>query len=331
MEEKRGFFKNIWTSIKDFEKYEEFAADKLTKAIKYIVLLTLIFTAIVTLMYTYKFYTVVKDAREFIAEKVDDIALENGKLNVIADGPIVIENEKNVIPIIIIDTEENVNTDSYKEKIRLYDTGLLVLNDRVVVVSKLLTQEESIYYTNVFTNKIESKQDFINILSGGNIMYAYMLFGVTIFVYLFIIYLTSNLVDAIVLGVLGYLFARIVKLRLRFKATFNIGIHALTLPMILNLIYIMVNTFTNFTITHFQWMYTSISYIYVAVAILMIKTEIINQRIQLIKLQEIQEKTAKEEPEIEEEPKEKEKKEEKEDKEDEKEQDQGEQPEGSNA
>lgn len=332
MEEKRGFFKNIWTSIKDFEKYEEFAADKLTKAIKYILLLTLIFTVIVSLMYTYKFYTVVEDAKEFIGKNVKDIVLENGKLNVISEEPITIENEKNVIPIIIIDTEEGVNTDKYKEKIKLYDNGLLVLNDKVVIISKLLTQEENIYYTNVFTNNIESKQDFINLLSGGNIIYAYMLFGTTIFVYLFIIYITSNLVDAIVLGVLGYLFARVVRLRLRFKATFNIGIHALTLPIILNLIYITINTFTNFTINHFQWMYTSISYIYVAVAILMIKTEIINQRIQLMRLQEIQEKAAKEEePEVEKQEKKDKKEENKEKEEEDKEQDQGEQPEGSNA
>jgi len=84
------------------------------------------------------------------------------------------------------------------------------------------------------------------------------------------------------------------KLRLRYKATFSLGAHAITLPVILNLIYVIINTYTGFTINNFQWMYTSISYIYVVVAILMIKTEIINQRIQLIKLQEIQAQVAKE-------------------------------------
>ena len=32
MEKKRNFFQKIWTSIRDFEKYEEFAADKENKA-----------------------------------------------------------------------------------------------------------------------------------------------------------------------------------------------------------------------------------------------------------------------------------------------------------
>jgi len=106
---------------------------------------------------------------------------------------------------------------------------------------------------------------------------------------LFIVYLSSNAVDSIVLGALGFVFARIVRLKLKFKATFNIGVHALTLPIILNLIYIIVNTYSGFTVTYFGWMYTTISYIYVAVAILMIKAEIINQKIELTKINKIQE------------------------------------------
>ena len=33
-ENKRNFLKDVWTSIRDFEKYEEFAADKVSKSIK---------------------------------------------------------------------------------------------------------------------------------------------------------------------------------------------------------------------------------------------------------------------------------------------------------
>lgn len=208
-----------------------------------------------------------------------------------------------------------------------------MLSNKIVASSKLLTQEQNIYYSNIFTSNIENKGQFMELISGTNIIYAYILFAITIFIYMFVIYFASNLVDAVVLGVLGYLFARVVRLRLRFNATFNIGIYSLTLPILLNLIYIIVNTLTGFTINYFQWMYTTISYIYVAVAILMIKTEIINQKIQLIKLERIQEKVCKEaenEPEKEEKDKKEEKKEEKEKKKD-KETSSGEQPEGSNA
>ncbi len=335
MEKKVGFFKQAWTSIKDFEKYEEFAADKVSSAIKYILILILIFTIVIALTYTLKFYGIINSAKEYISKDIEEIKLEDGKLTVSSETPIIIENENSVIPIIIIDTTEVADIEKYLEKINIYDTGILILKDKITISNNLLTQNQSMYYSNIFTDDIESKEEFINLISGNNMAYTYLLFFTTIFIYLFVIYLSSNLVDGVVLGVLGYLFARIVRLKLKFKATFNIGLHAMTLSILLNLIYIIVNTFTNFTITYFGWMYTTISYIYVAVAILMIKTEIINQKIQLIKLEKMQQQVAKEETINDQEPENKEKKE----KEDaglrrddsKKEKEDGEQPEGSNA
>lgn len=218
------------------------------------------------------------------------------------------------------------------EKAKLYDIGIIALNDKVIIVSKMLNKEENLYYSNIFTSNIENKQELLNMMSGSNNIYVYMLFFATIFIYMFAVYFASNLVDAMVLGALGYIFARIVKLRLKFKATFNMGVYALTLPILLNLVYIVVNTFTGFKINYFQWMYTTISYIYVAVAILMIKTELINQKIQLIKIKQIQEEVAKEREEEErqkENNREEKKEKEKEEKEDKKQS--GEEPEGSNA
>lgn len=329
METRKNFFQKLWTSITDFEKYEEFAADKVSSVIKYLLILTSIFTISIASAYTYKFYTIIQDTKEYISENIEEMTLEHGKLKVLADEPIIIENDNNVIPIIIIDTSENADEEKFIERISAYQNGMIFLSDRAIVSSNLLTQNENIYYSNIFTENIQNKQELMNLMSGNNMTYTYILFLVTIFVYLFVVYFVSNLIDGVVLGVLGYIFARIVRLRLRFKATFNIGIHAISLPIVLNLIYIIVNTFTGFEVTYFQWMYEAISYIYVAVAILMIKTEIINQKIQLIKLEQIQAKVAEEEQT--EENQEKQEKDKEKDKEEKKEQEGGEQPEGSNA
>lgn len=79
MEEKMNFFKKVWTSIRDFEKYGEFAAEKLSKAIKYIIILTLIFTAIISLTYTYKFYTIVESAKNYINQNIEEMKMEDRK------------------------------------------------------------------------------------------------------------------------------------------------------------------------------------------------------------------------------------------------------------
>lgn len=328
----KNFFKKVWTSIKDFEGYEEFAAEKVYKAIKYILLFTLIFTLIISFAYTYKFYLAVSDVKDYINNNVDDIKIKNGQLDVISNNKIIIENENNIIPIIIVDTEKNANTDEYMDKMRAYNTGVLLLSDKAILYSNLLNNNEEIYYSNIIGLDIEGKTEFLNLIGGQRLLYYNLVFFLSSFIYLFIVYFASNIVDAIVLGALGYIFARIVRLRLKYKATFNIGVYALTLPLILNLVYIIVNVFSGFEIRNFQWMYQAISYIYVAVAILMIKTEIINQRIQLIRLKEIQEQVSKEAEEKEDA---KDKKEDKKnnDKEEKKEDEKtsGEQPEGSNA
>lgn len=73
----KNFFKKIWTSIVDFEGYEEFAAGKVSKAIKYLVLITLIFASLISLAYTYKFYLVAQDIKKYIDENIDEISLKN--------------------------------------------------------------------------------------------------------------------------------------------------------------------------------------------------------------------------------------------------------------
>jgi len=315
-EKKRNFFKDIWTSIRDFEEYEEFAADKVSKVVKYLLLLTLIFTIAVSGIYTYKFYTISKDVKQYINDNIEEIKFMDGKLAISPSEPIIIENGELPVSIFIIDTDKwdaYKYKEKYSEKLSLYENGILMLSDRIVILNNLTNQEKYIYYCEIYEDNIPNKEAFMNLISDNNMIFLYLIVFETVFIYLFIVYLASNFVDIVVLGALGYIFARIVRLRLRFKATFNIGVHALTLPVILNLIYITVNTLTGFKINYFGWMYTSISYIYVAVAILMIKAEIINQKIQLMQLQKIQEEAKEElveEPEEKEEKKDKDKKEE---------------------
>ena len=144
----------------------------------------------------------------------------------------------------------------------------------------------------------------------------------------------NTFIDAAMLGVLGLIVARLIGIRMKYKATVNIGIHALTLPLILQIIYLTVNILTGFEVKYFQWMYTTISYIYVVVAILMIKTQFINQQIELMKIkleqEKIREETNQQEEQKNEEPEEKQENPEDKDK---KEEDNnlGAEPEGTNA
>ena len=100
--------------------------------------------------------------------------------------------------------------------------------------------------------------------------------------------------DVILLGAFGYFTAIILRMHLKFSAMCKIAIHSLTLPIILNAIYLIIETFTSFKIEYFEIMYIAIAYIYIITAILMIKSDIIKNQEELTKILEEQEKVRQE-------------------------------------
>lgn len=207
-------------------------------------------------------------------------------------------NNEEVLQIIIINTNaESELENEYRNKIDKYENGVVLLRDKVIYKNSMLSQNIEYSYENILNSynvQEFEKQDVVNFINSINGVGLYSGFVLFVTMYMFIIYFISTLIDAFMLAILGFILARIIGIKIKFKATFNMGIYALTLPIILNLIYLVVNSFTGFTIRYFQWMYTTISYIYVIVAILIIKTDLINRQMELMKILEEQEKVKKE-------------------------------------
>lgn len=112
--------------------------------------------------------------------------------------------------------------------------------------------------------------------------------GNSIFVVLFIsafvsIYL-STLLDVFTLSIFGLLTCIVAKIKIKYKAVFNMSIYAITLSIILRMIYSGITILTEFRIKYFDIMYTAISYIILAAAIFMIKSDVIKQQLQLMKI-----------------------------------------------
>ncbi len=210
----------------------------------------------------------------------------------------IFTNNDEALQIIIINTNaENDLENEYINKINKYENGIVLLKDKLIYKNNILSQNIEYSYENIlnfYDIQEFEKQDVLNFVNSINGIGLYSGFVLFIGMYMFVIYFISTLIDAFMLAILGFVLARIIGVKIKFKATFNIGAYALTLPIILNLIYIVINAFTGFTIRYFQWMYTTISYIYVIVSILIIKTDLINRQMELMKIIEEQEKVKKE-------------------------------------
>lgn len=309
---KKNFFKELFKSIRDLDKYEDFALEMPKVAFKYFAKLVLIFTLIVSIFYTYKIVENMNNIYGNLKEKLPDFSYAEGNLKMDSEEPIVIEDYKDLFGKVIIDT--NI-TGSEASKYEQEKSGILFLKDKCVILSSNAMGQVAYQYKDLATayNLNEfTKQDVVNYIEGMNAVSIYASIYFIIFVYLFIVYFISIFMDVILLSVLAYIVSRISRIKLKYAPSFSVAIHAVTLPVVLNLIYIIVNLLTGFRIKYFQLMYSTISYIYVIVAILMIKTDFINRQMELIKLAGEQEKVKEEMKKKEQEEKEKQEQEKKE-------------------
>lgn len=294
-----SFFKELFASIKDFDKYQDFAVHKVSKEIIYILKLIAIFTFIISLAFTFKMHIEKNKLVKYINENISDVKFENEKLSVNNDEKVILEDVDLVNMAIFIETrqlnEEEIKI--YKEKLDDYSNGILLLNDKMIVKTEINNGYTDFLYSDIVKQyDIESfnKQDLLNVLNGKEVIVFYIMFFGIFYFYMFIIYFITIIIYAIMLALLGRITSMLLRIPMQYKATFNMAIHALTLPIILNIIYIIVNLFTGFDIKYFQVMYSTISYIYMVAAILIIKADFIKRGQELSKIVEEQQKIRKE-------------------------------------
>lgn len=297
---KMNFFVRVYKSITNFDTYTQFASEPISKAIKYFLILVLIFSIIVTIVYVGSFKSKASEGAKYLRENIEDINFNNKKFSYNNDEYSIYNEEGNIVPIIIVDTSDEPNIEEYKNKVKLYKFGFILLKDDIII----FISTEGI--DNQFTTMSYSDYGIENmskdeILDTFNSPTLYIILAIMMFFIEFVEYAIYILLNAIALAVMGQLISIILRLRMKFSETYKMGLYALTLPTLLDLIYIIVNNITGFVIPYFSWMYTTISYIYICVAILMIKTDFINMQKQLIKIQ-MEERKEEEQEKIEEKP-----------------------------
>lgn len=297
-----SFFKKIKISVLDFDGYQNLAAEKISRTIIYIVLFILIFSIIISALYIYEFWAAMNKVKDYINTEISEIKYENYELSIIPNnGEKTLEINSNDLgqPVVIINTiaqnEEEINESI--NNIKSKENGILILKDRIIIKSSMSTQTVEYLYKDISEkyniNKID-KEELISILSGQEMITAIIIFGATLVIYMFIVYISNILIDIFLLSILAYIVSRISGLRLKYSAIYNIATYSLTLPLILNVIYIIINSLTGFTIEYFQIMYRAIASIYIITAILMIKSDVIKKQYELNKIIEEQERVREE-------------------------------------
>ena len=106
----------------------------------------------------------------------------------------------------------------------------------------------------------------------------------SLFISSFISFWVAIVLDIFTLSIFGLFTCLIAKIKMNYKAVFNMSIYAITLSLILRTIYVVVTILTSFEIKYFGVMYIAVAYITLAAAIFLIKSDVIKQHLELMKI-----------------------------------------------
>ncbi len=155
-------------------------------------------------------------------------------------------------------------------------------------VASLMEQVEPAYRT-VIPEGNYSKIDMVNFVKDNEkqlvIFLVITVFIETIFemsIFWFMIALLTSLVGLIVL--------RVSRIRMKFSKLYAISIYASTLSMILTIFYNILTNHFNVHIDSFEFLSMIIAYIYITAVIYMIRSDLIKQQLELIKIATVQAK-----------------------------------------
>ncbi len=280
--QKIPFLKRMVMSIKDLDKYNKIIAEKITRGILYLFLLMIIFSIILSAALTYKTSLLIKDACIYIKNETPYFKIDEHGLYVEGDNELIIDDLNSILLKIIIDDNAE-NADKYKEMVNNYNgSSILALKNNIILFTN--GRELSISYEQFMReNNIESiSKDNLLKLFDDNKVNIYSGIYISMYGVVYVMYTLSTFIDALVLSLLALIVGKMLRIRLSYTQDLNIAISALTLPIILNLIYTCANILWNFQMPYFQIMYTIISYIYIIAAILIMRSEMIKQK-QMIK------------------------------------------------
>lgn len=311
-DKKDSFFKNLVTSIKDFDKYINFVGEGFKKSFIYLVKLISIFSLIVGIISVYDYSKKLNTIEKAIDEKISNMSYENNIMSINNNEKTEIDTIEDLVGRIIIDTSDltDEQIENYKEELKSQKKSILLLKDKMILKYQTKQELGEQKYSDLLKNEAVSiNKDSLVKYYKDNLANIYVYVGLSSFSAMFITYILSSLEYCLLLTIIAYIVALLIKIKMKFAAAFAVAAHAITLPTILNMLYIIVNAFTGFTIKYFRIMYMAVSCIYTIAAIFMIKSDFIKQQMDLQAIRSEQEKVREELKEREHERKEQEEKE----------------------
>lgn len=314
---KIGFFSRVKIAVTKLENYSIFLEEKTSVAVKYFFLIVLCLSIVIATVETYAIMPMLSKGMDYIRNELPEFSYANGNLE-FSQKVQAYDEEYDIT--LIADTQEEIseeNLQQYEKNIK--NVGIIFLKDKAIYkagggLNEYYYGEISEQYniTSLDRALLIAELENVGLMGIAVSLFLLIIFGV------YILQIMNIFMDWIVIAVFAYIVSRICRMNMTMKHTWNISIYALTLSIILTMLYSIAYYLVGFSTEYFRIWYLLVAYIYVVAVILMIKSDLMKQQIEVSKIVEEQNKVHEEKesvPEKEEQPEDKEEKEDKKEKE----------------
>lgn len=247
---KINFFKRLKMAIFQLENYIEFLNEKLYKSIGFCIKMTIICSIVIVVSNAIFIYKKYGSPTKYVDNMVPDFSYENSELSISETDAKSSENKEMMASIMK----------------RLKPNLVTILGD-------------SSYNKALFIKDIEDNEKQVVIIA-----------AIAVFLESFIEILLFWIIISVMTSVIGWLVLSFSRLKMRYSKLFALSIYASTLTTIISVIYILLNSFFGIYIEIFDYLSMLIAYIYITAVIYMIKSDLIKQQMELIRIATVQAK-----------------------------------------
>lgn len=213
-----SFFKQFFTAVYQFDKYNHLAALKAGKVIIYEIILFLI-TILIPFIYFISVFLFYGGTEGIINKFVPDFKIENG---VLYSDTVVFEEEG----ILIIVDGNNVRDEFDLQRVQ---NGIIFDKEKIILKNGLKNQQMSYndFLKSIGADSFE-KKDFLNYTSGIN------MFIIIFFVITFLALAASEGIGIIIMSLFALLINFILKKELKYSQLLKISVYARTLSVFIS-------------------------------------------------------------------------------------------------
>lgn len=160
-------------------------------------------------------------------------------------------------------------------------------NDEKKAVASVMRQFD-LTYREIFQTETFEKIDLVNYVNNNEAKVT-VIGGIAIFLESILDLFTFWIIIGFLTSFVGWVVFRFSRIKMKYSKLYALSLYASTLTIILTVMYTILNSFFGIYIEIFDYLAMLIAYIYITAVIYMIKSDLIKQQVELIKIVTVQE------------------------------------------